>query len=103
MLTKRIIPCLDVTQGRVVKGTSFTDLRDAGDPVELAAFYYREDADELVKQIVGRYKDKVTKDGGPWGHTFPEIYDLKTLTPREKFLRVYDKVWGELGDMGIEY
>ncbi len=53
MLTKRIIPCLDVTRGRVVKGTSFTDLRDAGDPVELAAFYYREDADELVFLDIG--------------------------------------------------
>ena len=48
MLTKRIIPCLDVTAGRVVKGTSFTQLRDAGDPVELAGFYDMEDADELV-------------------------------------------------------
>jgi cyclase len=53
MLTKRIIPCLDVTQGRVVKGTSFTDLRDAGDPVELAAFYYEEGADELVFLDIG--------------------------------------------------
>lgn len=53
MLTKRIIPCLDVTQGRVVKGTSFTDLRDAGDPVELAAFYYQEGADELVFLDIG--------------------------------------------------
>lgn len=48
MLTKRIIPCLDVTGGRVVKGTNFLNLRDAGDPVELAAFYNREGADELV-------------------------------------------------------
>ena len=48
MLTKRIIPCLDVAGGRVVKGTSFVNLRDAGDPVELAAFYDREGADELV-------------------------------------------------------
>ena len=48
MLTKRIIPCLDVKSGRVVKGTSFVDLCDAGDPVELASFYYREGADELV-------------------------------------------------------
>ncbi len=48
MLTKRIIPCLDVKGGRVVKGTSFIQLRDAGDPVELADFYYREGADELV-------------------------------------------------------
>ncbi len=53
MLTKRIIPCLDVTQGRVVKGTSFTDLQDAGDPVELADFYYREGADELVFLDIG--------------------------------------------------
>jgi cyclase len=53
MLTKRIIPCLDVTKGRVVKGTSFTDLRDAGDPVELAAFYYAEGADELVFLDIG--------------------------------------------------
>jgi len=53
VLTKRIIPCLDVTQGRVVKGTSFTSLRDAGDPVELAAFYYREGADELVFLDIG--------------------------------------------------
>lgn len=48
MLAKRIIPCLDVKAGRVVKGTRFVDLRDAGDPVELAAFYDREGADELV-------------------------------------------------------
>ena len=48
MLTKRIIPCLDVDQGRVVKGISFVNLRDAGDPVELARFYDQEGADELV-------------------------------------------------------
>jgi imidazole glycerol-phosphate synthase subunit HisF len=47
-LTKRIIPCLDVDRGRVVKGTSFVNLRDAGDPVELAAFYDQEGADELI-------------------------------------------------------
>ena len=45
---RRIIPCLDVTAGRVVKGVEFVNLRDAGDPVELAAFYDREGADELV-------------------------------------------------------
>ena len=44
----RVIPCLDVDAGRVVKGTRFLDLRDAGDPVELAAFYDREGADEVV-------------------------------------------------------
>ena len=48
MLTRRIIPCLDVKAGRVVKGTSFVELRDAGDPVELASLYYQEGADELV-------------------------------------------------------
>jgi cyclase len=48
MLTKRIIPCLDVNRGRVVKGITFTDLRDAGDPVELARLYNQEGADELV-------------------------------------------------------
>ena len=48
MISKRIIPCLDVNKGRVVKGVSFINLRDAGDPVELAAFYDREGADEVV-------------------------------------------------------
>lgn len=48
MLTKRIIPCLDVKDGRVVKGVQFQDLRDAGDPVQLAEHYDREGADELV-------------------------------------------------------
>jgi cyclase len=47
-LTRRVIPCLDVTDGRVVKGIEFVNLRDAGDPVELAAFYNGEGADELV-------------------------------------------------------
>ena len=48
MLTKRIIPCLDVDRGRVVKGVKFFDHVDAGDPVEQAEFYDREKADELV-------------------------------------------------------
>jgi len=48
MQVARVIPCLDVTGGRVVKGTNFVDLRDAGDPVELAARYDAEGADELV-------------------------------------------------------
>ena len=48
MYTKRIIPCLDVKDGRVVKGTNFVSLRDAGDPVDLASFYDGEMADELV-------------------------------------------------------
>ncbi|WP_293295248.1 imidazole glycerol phosphate synthase subunit HisF [Allomuricauda sp.] len=48
MLTKRIIPCLDIKDGRTVKGVNFVDLRDAGDPVELAQRYAEEGADELV-------------------------------------------------------
>ena len=48
MLTKRIIPCLDVSDGRVVKGLNFKSLRDAGDPVELAKKYSDDGADELV-------------------------------------------------------
>jgi len=48
MLAKRIIPCLDVAEGRVVKGINFVNLRDAGDPVEQAVIYDREGADELV-------------------------------------------------------
>ncbi len=48
MLTKRIIPCLDVDAGRVVKGISFIEIRDAGDPVQLASYYDAEGADELV-------------------------------------------------------
>jgi imidazole glycerol-phosphate synthase subunit HisF len=48
MLTKRIIPCLDIKEGRTVKGVNFLELRDAGDPVELASIYASEGADELV-------------------------------------------------------
>ncbi len=61
MLTKRIIPCLDVKEGRVVKGVNFVDLRDAGDPVELAAFYNSEGADELVfLDITASYENRAT-------------------------------------------
>src|SRR5437588_7104274 len=61
MLTKRIIPCLDVTAGRVVKGVKFVNLRDAGDPVELAAFYNAERADELVfLDITASYEQRQT-------------------------------------------
>src|SRR4051812_14976911 len=48
MLTKRIIPCLDIKDGRTVKGVNFVNIRDAGDPVELAATYAQQGADELV-------------------------------------------------------
>ncbi|HLH60770.1 MAG TPA: imidazole glycerol phosphate synthase subunit HisF [Ktedonobacteraceae bacterium] len=61
MLTKRIIPCLDVTAGRVVKGVNFVNLRDAGDPVELAAYYNAEGADELVfLDITASYEQRAT-------------------------------------------
>lgn len=73
MLTKRIIPCLDVNAGRVVKGVRFLDLRDAGDPVEIARVYDREGADELcflditashekrgiILEVVGRTAEQV--------------------------------------------
>jgi cyclase len=55
---KRVIPCMDVDGGRVVKGTRFIDIRDAGDPVELAAFYDREGADELVFLDITATSDK---------------------------------------------
>ena len=48
MLTKRIIPCLDIKEGRVVKGVKFLELKDAGDPVEVAQLYDKQGADELV-------------------------------------------------------
>ena len=61
MLAKRIIPCLDVKEGRVVKGINFVNLRDAGDPVEQAAVYDREGADELTfLDITASYEKRNT-------------------------------------------
>ncbi|MBV9229608.1 MAG: imidazole glycerol phosphate synthase subunit HisF [Chloroflexi bacterium] len=61
MLTKRIIPCLDVAKGRVVKGVNFVNLRDAGDPVELAQYYNIEGADEVVfLDITASYENRAT-------------------------------------------
>jgi len=61
MLTKRIIPCLDVAKGRVVKGINFVNLRDAGDPVALAALYNTEGADEVVfLDITASYENRAT-------------------------------------------
>jgi cyclase len=61
MLTRRIIPCLDVAEGRVVKGVHFVNLRDAGNPVELAAFYNSEGADELVfLDITASFENRTT-------------------------------------------
>jgi len=58
MLTKRIIPCLDIKNGRTVKGVNFLDLRDAGDPVELAQFYAENGADELVFLDISATEEK---------------------------------------------
>lgn len=61
MLVKRIIPCLDVKNGRVVKGVNFVNFRDAGDPVELGKFYAREGADELIfLDITATYERRKT-------------------------------------------
>lgn len=75
MLAKRVIPCLDVKNGRVVKGTKFLDLRDAGDPVELAAFYDRAKADELVfLDITASHERRAT------------ILDIAARTSEEVFI-----------------
>jgi cyclase len=61
MLAKRIIPCLDINKGRVVKGVNFVNLRDAGDPIENALFYEKEGADELVfLDITASYEKRKT-------------------------------------------
>ena len=58
MLTKRVIPCLDVTEGRVVKGVNFVNLRDAGDPIELAQRYDEQKADEVIFLDITATSDK---------------------------------------------
>jgi cyclase len=75
MLAKRIIPCLDVTAGRVVKGVNFVNLRDAGDPVELAARYNEQGADELVFLDITASSDN--RD---------TMVDVVTRTAREVFI-----------------
>jgi imidazole glycerol-phosphate synthase subunit HisF len=75
MLTKRIIPCFDVNQGRVVKGVQFVELRDAGDPVELARIYDQEGADELVfLDITASSDDRTT------------VYEMVERTASEVFI-----------------
>jgi cyclase len=75
MLTKRVIPCLDVHEGRVVKGVNFVNLRDAGDPVELAAVYDKEGADELVfLDITATHEER------------PYMLDVATRTAEEVFI-----------------
>ncbi len=77
MLAKRIIPCLDVKDGRVVKGVNFVELRDAGDPVELAKFYSAQGADEIVfLDITATYENRDT------------IADVIRRTCREVFVPV---------------
>ncbi|MHB8050011.1 MAG: imidazole glycerol phosphate synthase subunit HisF [Coriobacteriia bacterium] len=75
MLTKRVIPCLDVHEGRVVKGVNFVNLRDAGDPVELAAIYDREGADEVVfLDITATHEDR------------PSMLEVAARTAEEVFI-----------------
>ena len=75
MLTKRVIPCLDVHEGRVVKGVNFVNLRDAGDPVELAAIYDREGADEVVfLDITATHEER------------PSMLDVAARTAEEVFI-----------------
>ena len=75
MLAKRIIPCLDVANGRVVKGVNFVDLRDAGDPVELAARYNDQGADELVfLDVAATVENRAT------------LVDVVSRTAREVFI-----------------
>lgn len=77
MLAKRIIPCLDVKDGRVVKGVNFVGLRDAGDPVDLAKFYSQQGADEIVfLDITATYENRDT------------IADVVRRTCREVFVPV---------------
>lgn len=75
MLAKRIIPCLDVRDGRVVKGVNFVNIKDAGDPVELARFYYEQGADELVfLDITATYENRDT------------TYDMVERVAKEVFI-----------------
>ncbi len=75
MITKRIIPCLDVKDGRVVKGTNFVNLRDAGDPIEIAKLYNTKGADELVfLDITASHENRDT------------IVDVVERTSREVFM-----------------
>lgn len=74
MLTKRIIPCFDVDNGRVVKGISFVELRDAGDPVELAKLYDAQGADELVFLDITASSDNRTTTYDMVGRTADEVF-----------------------------
>jgi cyclase len=61
MLTKRIVPCLDVNMGKVVKGINFVNLKDVGDPVDIAQYYNKQGADEIVfLDITATYEKRKT-------------------------------------------
>jgi len=100
MRTVRIIPCLDVDAGRVVKGTNFVDLRDAGDPVELAARYDEAGADELVFLDITASSDARETIIDVARHTAEEVFipftiggGIRTVEDARKLLRVgADKV-----------
>ena len=74
MLTKRIIPCFDVDNGRVVKGVPFVELRDAGDPVELAKLYDAQGADELVFLDITASSDNRTTTYDMVARTADEVF-----------------------------
>jgi hypothetical protein len=57
----------------------------------------------MVMQIVGKYVDNISKDGGPWGHSFQEIHNTRTLAVRPEFRALYDKVKNGFIDMGLNY
>lgn len=85
-MAKRIVPCLDVKEGRVVKGVKFVDLQDAGDPVELASFYDKSGADELVfLDITASYEERET------------MIDVVKRTAQEVFIPFI--VGGGIGNM----
>src|SRR3954447_20763579 len=78
-LAKRIIPCLDVTAGRVVKGVNFVELRDAGDPVELAARYDLEGADEVVFLDITASSDERDTMVEVWARTAEQVFTPITV------------------------
>ena len=86
MFTKRIIPCLDVNNGRVVKGVNFVNLRDAGDPVEIAAAYDKAGADELVFLDI-----TATSDGQKYRGRYGPQSGRKSVYP------IYSRRWDSYG------
>ena len=100
MLTKRIIPCLDVHAGRVVKGVNFVNIRDAGDPVELAKMFNRAGADELVFLDITASSDQRNIMSDVVARTAEEVFipltvggGIRTVTDfREMLRRGADKI-----------